>query len=105
MLSVILSLTWDHINMSDSNCHWNLYLCQGSMLLSPVRLLLRSTLSAITNLMPIIHPDSIDVLSVHCATFSVKLYFARKYQEHQNRHHGVSKIPNATGSLDFKDPY
>lgn len=55
--------------------------------------------------MPIIHPDSIDVLSVHCATFSVKLYFARKYQEHQNRHHGVSKIPNATGSLDFKDPY
>lgn len=75
------------------------------MLLSSVRLLLRSVLSAITNLMPIICPDSIDVLSVLCATFSVKLSIDRKYQEHQNRHHGISKIPNATDSLDFKDPY
>lgn len=97
--------TWDHINMNESNCHWNLYWCEWCMLLSPVRMFfMRSTLTAIIILKSMIHSDTIDMISSHGPRCPMKLPWFSWYFLAINIII-YPRFPNATGNQDFNDPY
>lgn len=75
IMSVITGDTCDHINLSDSSCHQNLYWCLWSIFLpSETMLYNKYMLPAVPHFMSRIHPANRNEVSVHSLICPLKLH-------------------------------